>query len=275
MTKNADKPELFSTSRLAKLLGVDGKVLFHLLSEQHWMEHVDDKWLLTSQGEYHGGEYQHSDKFGDYIVWPATLVDNPLLQQLDGVMLTVSKIAQHYQVAASTMNLLLGNLGWIDKDQRGWMLTDLGSKLGGEMRTSKQGFFVLWPAAIRQNALFIQAIETLNATKVGLSLDGHHCESAEQQKICNWLYLHGLVHASQQVLPGQDFLKADFFIPQRKVYIDFWDVNDCQLPLSLRLEKQVYYKNLGLKHIELSQQDMTHMDEVLAQRLLQFGVQLY
>ena len=155
------------------------------------------------------------------------------------------------------------------------MLTDLGIKLGGEMRTSKQGFYVLWPAAIRQNSLFKQAVEKLIATDLGVALDGHHCSAVQQQHICNWLYLKGLVHATGHVLPGQDFLKADFYLPARKVYIDFWDVNDSQTPLSIRLEKQEYIKQLGLKHIELSQPDMVNLDEVLSQRLLQFGVQLY
>lgn len=270
-----ESPELLSTSRLAKSLGVDGKALFQLLSDQKWMQHVDDKWQLTPQGEYHGGQYQHSDKYGDYIVWPATLVDLPLLQQLDGVMLSATKLADFYHVAATTMNLLFSNLGWIDKDQRGWMLTDLGIKLGGEMRTSKQGFFVLWPAAIRQNILFVKAVENVTASQVGISLDGHHCANAQQQKLCNWLYLHGLVHASSHVLPGQDFLKVDFYLPSRKVYIDFWDVNDSLTPLSVRLEKQDYIKQQNLKHIELSQSDLVNLDEVLCQRLLQFGVQLY
>ena len=275
MSNTSDTVEMLSTTRLAKLLGVDGKALFSLLSDQGWILHEDDKWLLTPQGEYHGGQYQHSEKYGDYVVWPATLADHAVLQQLEGLMLSATKLAEYYQSAPTTMNLLFSHLGWIEKDQRGWMPTELGKKMGAEVRSARQGFYVMWPAAIRQNALFADAVINLSAAKTGASLDGHRCASAPLQQVCNWLYLHALVHAADHALPGQDFLKADFYLPQRKVFIDFWDVNDSRLPLSLKLEKDEYYQNLGLKHIELSQADLKNLDEIMAKKLLQFGVQLH
>lgn len=275
MTVVNEQQEFLSTSRLAKLLAVDGKALFQLLSDKQWIVHVDDRWQLTAQGEYHGGRLQHSDKYGDYIVWPISLADHPVLQELDGLMISVSKIAEAHDLSAQSINLLLSHLGWIEKDQRGWMLTDIGMKQGGEVRSSKNGFYVMWPAKIRSHTLFEPALAALSAENVGCSLDGHRCHNAAEQRLCNWFYLHGLAHAYQHMLPGQDFLKADFYLPQRKVYIDFWDVNASQLPLSIKLQRQDYYQQHGLKHIELSRDDLSKLDDVLPQKLLQYGVQLY
>ncbi len=269
----SDEPLKFlSTSRLAKALAVDGKALFSLLSEQGWIEHVDDQWRLTAQGEFHGGQYQHSDKYGDYVVWPESVVESPVLLKLEGLMVSATKLAELFGSSAATMNLLLAHLGWIEKDQRGWMLTDLGSRLGGEAHSSKQGFFVLWPAAIRQQPLFQKALKRLLAED-GPSLDGFTCRNVLQQKVCNWLYLHGLVNAKDHALPGQEFLTADFYLPQRQVYIDCWDVNDSDIPLSVKMEKHAYYQQMGLKHVELSTDDAKHLDDVIAQKLLRFGVQ--
>ena len=269
-----DKKDTYlSTSRLAKHLSVDGKALFTLLSEQNWISHEDDQWRLTAQGEYHGGKYQHSDKYGDYVVWPVSLADHAVLQSLDGLMVSATQLSRHYGVSAQSLNLLLANLGWIEKDQRGWMLTDLGSKLGAQMRTSKQGFFVLWPAGIRQNPLLLAAAKKLMAEDLSASLDGHVCRNSAEQRICNYLYLHGLVHAKGQLLPGQDFLKADFYLPQRRVFIDYWHIDDALQPLSIKLEKQDYYQKHGLKKIELGHDDMEDLDKTLSQKLLQFGVQ--
>ena len=275
MTKSKDDVEMLSTTRLAKKLGVDGKALFALLSDQNWIQHEDDKWLLTAQGEYHGGQYQHSEKYGDYVVWPISLADHAVLQQLEGLMLSATKLADYYQTSAATINLLFSHLGWIDKDQRGWMPTELGKKFGAEVRSSKQGFYVMWPAAIRNHPLFVQAIDNLTGKTVGQSLDGRHFDSAPLQRLCNWFYLHGLVHATEHLLPGQDFLKADFYLPQRKVFIDYWNVEDSKLPLSLKLEKDQYYQKQGLKYIELSANDLDQVDDVLPKKLLQYGVQLH
>lgn len=267
--------DFISTSRLSNALGLDSKLLFQWLHEQKWISREGEKWLLTAQGEYHGGKYQHSDKYGDYVVWPASLAEHPLLTDIDGSWVSATRIAEKAGLTAHTVNLLLSELGWIEKDQRGWMLSELGKKLGGEARSVKKGFYVMWPSHIRQNPVLMNALDNVSAVTVGKSLDGHSCSAAAQQKICNWLYLNGLTHAVDRLVAGQDDWRADFYLPQRKVYIDFWDVNNSQLPLSVRLQKQDYYQSKGLKVIELNQDDLSCLDDVLPQRLLQFGVQLY
>ena len=71
-------PKKLSTTALAKLLEMDSKQLFELLVERKWM--VREKKpdgsnvnKLTAKGEFEGGEYLESKKFGTYIVWPDSI----------------------------------------------------------------------------------------------------------------------------------------------------------------------------------------------------------
>ena len=263
-----------STTRLAELLHVDSKQLFRLLSDKGWITRIDNHWRLTAHGEVEGGSYQHSEKYGEYIVWPAGLVDHPLLATLDDATLTATRIGDIYSVSAQRINSLFSELGWIDRDQRGWMLTERGKTLGGEQRTSDKGFFVVWPGTIRHHDEFVSAMETLQGKGTGPSLDGHPVQSVAERQIDNWLYLHGLIHAYRRPLPGSDLCCA-FYLPQRKVYIDFWGMDLSSGKLGEKLEKEQHCASHGLKVITLHDEDLPRLDDVLPQKLLQFGIQLH
>lgn len=263
-----------STSRLAELLHVDSKQLFRLLSEKGWIVRIDNHWRLTAHGEFEGGSYQHSEKYGDYIVWPASIVDHPLLAAAEPEFLTATRLGELYGVSPQRLNSLLSELGWIDRDQRGWMLTGRGKTLGGEQRTSDKGFFVVWPSSLRRHEEFACAMENLSGQGTGPSLDGHPVQNAAERQIDNWLYLHHLLHAYRRPLPGSDLCCA-FYLPQRKVYIDFWGMDLSSGKLSEKLAKEAHCQSHGLRVITLHDEDLPRLDEVLPQQLLQFGIQLH
>ena len=263
-----------SSSRLAELLNIDSKQLFRLLSEKGWIVRIDNHWRLTAHGEFEGGTYQHSDKYGDYIVWPADIVNHPLLVTAEEAFLTATRIGEIYNIPPQRINSLFSELGWIDRDQRGWMLTERGKRLGGEQRSSDKGFFVVWPGALRHHEEFIGAIENVLGNGVGPSLDGHPVSNAAERQIDNWLYLHGLVHAYQRPLPGSE-LSCSFYLPQRKVYIDFWGMDLSSGKLSEKLEKESHCESHGLKVITLHDEDIARLDDILPQKLLQYGIQLH
>ena len=67
--KDSEQHKL-STSALAKLLDIPLQQLFGTLRDCGWIRKVDDGWVLTAKGEFEGGEYIHSRRYGRYIVWP-------------------------------------------------------------------------------------------------------------------------------------------------------------------------------------------------------------
>ncbi len=263
-----------STSRLAELLKIEGKQLFKLLNEKGWIAREQDHWRLTAHGEFEGGTYQHSEKYGDYIVWPASLVEHSLFSSAEDEWLSATRLGELYGISGHLINSLLSELGWIDKDQRGWMITERGKKLGGEQRSGEKGFYVLWPKAIKHQEEFSLSIDNVLGHGQGNTLDGHAVLNSGERRIDNWLYLHNIAHACKRALPGSD-LHCTFFLPQRKVYIDFWGFDLSSGSLSEKLAKEAFYQSHGFKVITLQDEDLPNLDEVLPQKLLQFGMQVY
>lgn len=269
-----DDGKLISTTRLAEQMKIDAKLLFQLLAELGWIIRDENKWKLTAHGELEGGQYQQSDKYGEYIVWPQSLSQHALLAANNNEPLSASRLAELYGVSAHCINSVLSNLGWLEKDQRGWMITDLGSQHGGSQRNGKHGFFVLWPASLRENALFSEVMANITAQKRGPCLDGLVVNNAGEQRINNWLYLHHIVRGYRHPVPGANFT-ANFYLPTRKVFIDYWGFDLTTGSLSDKLARVDFYKAHGLRYIEISDEDLDKLDEVLPKKLLPFGIQLH
>lgn len=264
----------FSTSKLAEKLQMEAKVLFGLLSEHGYIERVDNKWRLSGHGEFAGGSYQQSEKYGEFIVWPESIGQLDFIQSFLPDWVSATRIGQQYRINARTVNALFSELGLINKDQRGWMISPRGILLSGEQRNSKQGFYVMWPSSVLQNKGIVQALENVNGSTQSQSLDGHGCENVAEQRICNWLYLHHLAHAYKRPLPGSDY-ECSFYLPERKIYIEYFGIKNIKHSLSENMQKQAFYKENGLSCIELHDEDLTSLDEVLPQKLLQFGLQIH
>lgn len=266
--------EILSTTRLAELLKTDGKQLFRLLQEQGWIIRDNNQWKLTAHGELEGGSYQHSEKYGDYIVWPASLAAHPLLQAGGREELSATRLGEYYGISAHCINSVFAELGWLDKDQRGWMLTELGAKNGGIQRNGKHGFFVLWPSAVRQQPLFSAMLDNVTGKQRGACLDGLLVASSGEQRINNWFYLHHIVRAYKHPVPGSAY-QCTFYLPVRKVFVDYWGFDFSTGSLSEKLDRQAFYQANGLRHIELNDEDLPRLDEVLPKKLLPFGIQLH
>ena len=73
-----------STTALAKKLNIPVQQLFATLKDYGWIQRASDTWALTSKGEFEGGSYQQSRRFGRYIVWPERLDHHPLLDRQHG-----------------------------------------------------------------------------------------------------------------------------------------------------------------------------------------------
>jgi hypothetical protein len=47
-------------------------------------------------------------------------------------LMTASRIGEKFNVEPQKINLILSELGWIEKDVRGWVVTNLGTNVGGK-----------------------------------------------------------------------------------------------------------------------------------------------
>ncbi len=289
-----------STSALARELEIPAQQLFATLKDYGWIERHSDNWTLTNKGEFEGGSYQNSRRFGRYIVWPKTLEQHPLVQAIESNQrITAAGMHRYYSALhPRQINRALAELGLQAHSILGWELTDFGKRLGGQQEESDNtgAYYVTWPHEIVDHQVVHRELSMQSGedstpagtqqsepstdlfsssevvTPVHRGVDGHILFKPLELAVCNWLYMAQLVHAHQRSLPTSEEVSADFYVPAGSVYIDCWDSNEPVDALSSKLLKRELYKEHELLHIEISAEDKDRLDEVLGRGLHAFGI---
>jgi hypothetical protein len=291
----ADDDKKLSTTALARKLNIPAQQLFVTLRDYGWIQRTGESWALTPKGEFEGGSYQNSHRYGTYIVWPEQLEQHPLLQAIESNQrITAASMCRYYPpLHARQINRALAELGLQQHTLLGWELTRLGRSLGGQQdeSASSGAFYVTWPHEIIDHAVIhrelsrqarhagavIDTQSELFATPEVAAheyqgIDGHVLTSHLQLQVCNWLYLAQLAHACDRALPIDELVYADFYVPAGNIYIDCWEDNPPVGQLSAKLRKRELYRELELRHLEISAGDADQLDEVLGRGLLAFGI---
>jgi hypothetical protein len=303
--------EYISTSALANGLDIKSNDLFDKLNMLGWIERKNDKWVLTDLGKKKGGQTRNNPKFGEYIVWPENIsIDNGQHKERPK-LINATAIGKHFDVSSQRLNLILSELGLIEKDlAAGWEITKLGKSIGGrqfEHETSGANY-VLWPDSILQYKRLLEVFkensieqpqtptttvsspqtetQVANINKDNFrekfeakhrTIDGHYVRSKAEMLIDNWLYQYGLVHAYERKLPIDEDVYCDFYIPSgngrpQAVYIEFWGLENDPKYTERKNKKIEIYKHEGLSLIELTDADLQNIDDILAKKLRQFKV---
>ncbi len=298
--------EYLSTSALANEFEIPPGILFNKLVELGWIKRENDKWALTKLGKEKGGLIQNNPKYGDYIVWPENLSFDSDIQNKRTRLINATNISKKFNVTPSRLNLILSELGWIERDIAGWTLTSIGKAVGGKQfeHDFSGKYYVLWPLNILKNPSLLDVFEDetvksgYNSNKKGIksknlgvkkktesfrekfdakhrTKDGHYVRSRAEVIIDNTLYDYGLVHAYEKKVPIEEELYTDFYLPNGKVYIEYWGMGDEPKYLERKKYKQWLYKKYELKLIELNDDDILNLDDHLPKKLLKFGIKVY
>lgn len=304
--------EYISTSSLANELDIKSSDLFDKLKMQGWIERKNDKWTLTDIGKQKGGQTRNNPKFGEYIVWPENISIDNGQQKEKPKLINATTIGQQFKISSQRLNLILSELGLIEKDiAAGWEITKLGKSIGGrqfEHETSGANY-VLWPENILKYKRLLEVFKeslpeeqilqkeidnskTLSETPIAninkenfrdkfeakhRAIDGHYVRSKAEMLIDNWLYQYGLIHAYERKLPIDEDVYCDFYIPSgngrpQAVYIEFWGLENDPKYTARKTKKIEIYKREGLSLIELTDADLQNIDDILAKKLRQFKV---
>jgi hypothetical protein len=284
-----------STTALARKLNIPTQQLFATLRDYGWINRSGESWILTPKGEFEGGGYQQSRRFGRYIVWPERLEHHPLLAAIESNQrITAASMCRYYpRLHPRQINRALAEIGLQHHSILGWELTALGRSLGGQQDESENSgaFYVTWPHEIIDNPVIHRELTRQSDQSQPLvvsddaepdlfaaaadccqGIDGHVLASALETRVCNWLYLAQLAHAYQRALPTEELVQADFYVPEGSVYIDCWNEDVPAKELSGKLHKRELYSQLKLRHIEINEADIERLDEVLGRGLLAFGI---
>lgn len=300
--------EYISTTSLSNELEIPTNELFNKLKSLGWIDRKNDKWTLTDLGKQKGGQTRSNPKFGEYIVWPENIsIDNGQQQKDKHKLLNATAIGKHFQVSSQRLNLILSELGWIEKELAGWTITKLGKTVGGRQyeHETSGGSYVLWPDNILQNKSLIEVFkeshtdkETSKASIVSApqqqsaiqpttnnfrdkfeakhrTKDGHFVRSRAEVIIDDTLYDYGLVHAYEKKVPIEEELYTDFYLPNGKVYIEYWGLENDPKYAERKKKKIEIYQKYDLKLIELNDDDISNLDDHLPKKLLKYGIKVY
>lgn len=164
--------KLISTSLLANKLEIKSAYLFDKLLALGWIQIQKGKRTLTDLGVQMGGQMKNHPEHGEYIVWP----ENISLDNVKGkpTYLRATAIGNHFKISSQRFNLLINELGWIEKTVAGWGLTKAGRALGGKQleHDISGGSYTIWPESILTNTalldLFLEApLENVNQNSSG------------------------------------------------------------------------------------------------------------
>jgi hypothetical protein len=281
-----------STTALAKERNVESKELFKVLSEKKWIYKKDEKWNLTKEGRLAGGDLKYNPKFGEYIVWPSNIDYNKSIDSSSKI--NASKIGEHFSISSQKVNLFLSELGWIEKDKGGWVVTRSGRKNGGNQLEAMNGKpYVVWNEEVLNNKHLIREVEELSGEMEDPTLttqdsnhddfrkkfpanfrtpDGHYVRSRAEILIDDFLYKNGIVHAYERRVNIDEEMYCDFYIPSQKLYVEFWGLEEDSKYAARKKRKLELYSKYGLKLIEVNNSDLENLDEILASKLRQHNI---
>ncbi len=304
--------EYISTTVLSNELNVPTNELFNKLKTLGWIDRSNDKWILTEVGKQKGGQTRNNPKFGEYIVWPENITISEGNTYEKNKLLTSTVIGKHFNITNQRMNLILSELGYIERvfigqDSNGWTTTKLGKSIGGKQLESENGStYVVWPASILNNKSIIEvfnfnqiekevpkAIPAPSQGKVisvsepqadyrekyearHRTLDGHYVRSRAEVIIDNILYQYGLVHAyERKIIIGDEEVLSDFYLPAGKVYIEFWGMESDPKYAERQKKKIDFYQKNEIPLIQLNDNDILSLDDHLPRKLKNYGIKVY
>lgn len=297
--------DYISTTSLANDLDIPANELFAKFKELGWIDRKNDKWILTDLGKKNGGQIRNNPKYGEYIVWPENIniSDSPKYQKAK--LINATTIGKHFDISSQRLNLILSELGWIEKELAGWEVTKLGKSLGGRQfeHETSGGTYVLWPESIlnnknltnifkdpdtqESNKIVHKATQEQQVEKKSTdsfrdkfpaamrTKDGHLVRSRAEVIIDNALYDYKLAHAYERKVPIEEDVYSDFFIPTENVYIEYWGLENDPKYSQRKKEKLDLYKKYDFKLIELTDEDISNLDDHLPKKLLKFNIKIY
>jgi very-short-patch-repair endonuclease len=189
---------------------------------------------------------------------------------------------------------VLAELGWISKDKKGWAVTPQGAALGAVQKEHNQTGvpYVWWPETILSNKALLSTVNSLTGEPVPSggrkikedssfrekydtpyrATDGHWVRSKAEMLIDNWLYMSGVIHAYERQLPIEEDVFCDFYLPDGKVYIEYWGMERDPKYAARKKEKTEIYKKHNLQLIELTDEHVKNLDDHLPKVLLKYNV---
>ncbi len=302
--------EKISTTSLAKSKNMQPAELFELLQSLGYIVRENSIWRITEQWKTVWWEIQRSEKYGQYIIWPTTLdisKQSKVYHKNKWKQLNATVIGEYFKTSSQRLNLVLSELGLIEKDITWWRITKLWKNIwwSEHRHDVSWAYFVLWPENVLNYPRLLEVfkhdkLEPIEDKKVESqnsnikisdnfrekfeakhrTQDWHYVRSKAEMIIDNLLYQYWIIHAYERKLPIEEDVYSDFYIPAwngrpQWVYIEYWWFENDEKYLERKRKKIEIYKENELALIELNEWDIQNLDDILPRKLLNFKIKVY
>ncbi|MDO8264686.1 MAG: hypothetical protein Q7T21_15900 [Gallionella sp.] len=249
--------------------------------------------------------YTHWKKDRQAVEEPASsyVVTAPnATQDVDSAFLNSTSLGERFKLDAKQINRVLLDLGWVERDGKGWKPSEQGEKLKAERKLhSKSGIpFVLWHQAICKSRILQNAISELLAIEIEppsvaqssqipeeaadkaegfrekfpptiRASDGHMVRSRGEAMIDALFYEKRIVHAYERLVPVEQTMYCDFFLPEYDLYIEFWGMESNPKYKARKEKKLEIYRQNKLRLVEVKDEHINNLEDYLMIQLVKFG----
>jgi len=233
-----------------------------------------------------------------YVVTPQPAVSH----DTNNNFLNSTSLGERFNLNAKQLNRVLLDLGWVEKDGKGWKPSELGEKLKAKRNShSRSGIpFVLWHQDICKSRILQNAVnELLSIEREPPSIaqiiqmpeeaadkaegfrdkfppairasDGHMVRSRGEAMIDALFYENRIVHAYERMVPVEQAMYCDFYLPEYNLYIEFWGMESDPKYKARKEKKLEIYRQNGLRLLEVKNEHINNLDDYLISQLVKFG----
>lgn len=302
MIGKSDTGITLSATDMAEHLKKTPQAVNQLLLDMGLLAKTKNAWQLTPAGKARGG-IQTTTGYRT-IIWPVSVLKDldhdHTPSQIEQNLLTSTLIGNHFGITAPRANYFLSDLGWIRKEGKGWVVTELGKRLGGLQshdRVSREPY-VRWPQSVVNNPILVKIVhpdavatpekqnptQSLGAEQPDVrkkyptdfrAIDGHWVRSQGEQTIDDFLCYHQIFHCYEKKLNTEEEVISDFFLPGYKVYIEYWGISgDNPRYQANKKRKLEIYRRENLALIEIELNDIMNLEDALTRKLRVRGIKL-
>ena len=215
--------------------------------------------------------------------------------------LSATALGEHFKLDAKQINRVLVDLGWIEKEGKGWAPTEMGEKLKAQKNIYYKNKvpYVVWHPDICKSRILQKAVDELVSVEIApvvtqspamtedaadksegfrdrfppaiRASDGHMVRSRGEAMIDGLLYENRIVHAYERLVPIEQTMYCDFFLPEFNLYIEFWGMESNPKYKARKEKKLEMYRQNGLKLIEVKDEHINNLEDYLMGQLVRFG----
>lgn len=216
------------------------------------------------------------------------------------IFLTVSELSTALEIKPTDINNILLNLDYCTKEGKNFLVNN---KLGKQMKY-ENNFYVKWSQSIMSDPVFIEAVERFQKNIEGFIQEsvsaivpssvettkkedfkfdrkhfdakfrtesGHYVRSRGELVVANYLYNKDIMFAYEKRLPIVEEAYSDFYIKEKKVFIEVWGLESTKY-LERKAKKIQMYKDYDFKLIGLDDSDIENIDDFLPLKLAKLGI---